>query len=539
MSGFTEALQAAQSDGEALGAIAAALADGGEVEAPAPEALAGWWPAIPGEARADATKRQRQLARHLDPGAADRARFEVLDGRLLAWLPAGPPVDRLTATLDGPGIALESGEGLAMTDAALMVARRPLGLSRAWLQARADGFTGPHPLAPVVKAWRDRPRDPSRRHLIVTRERRPPKGREPLHLARAPGLLHLASLAAVEVDGEPFATVQPDGTEVRMKRYRPRPEPVPDLFGEVIHPHPRTLAGAATAGALVEAVADLALDGDERSPIRADILKLGTMAYALTGAARLTDAEGAVLVGGRDSPANRKRFNRALWGLRWLGIEAKPGIRWALADAEPGDVNRIGPPGWWLNYWRLHDRMAADGLKPRQRRAALEKAGFDGRPLAYRLTGGLFRLATKWGALERTIGGLEGALLWGSSPGRGKRGRIPDNLRPVRPGGPGPELFIPAWQLLRLAGEHVGPDNWTRIAQNRFNARCADLERSGYFTGRDGTATAGDTVEVVERQRPGPGRPAGLVIRASARWCAAYATGERVRLPASRLLGGL
>ena len=60
--------------------------------------------------------------------------------------------------------------------------------------------------------------------------------------------------------------------------------------------------------------------------------------------------------------------------------------------------------------------------------------------------------------MERTIGGIEGVLLWGASAGGGKRGRIPDNLRPMRKGGPGPEVFVPWWQVLRLSGENVGPD---------------------------------------------------------------------------------
>ena len=62
------------------------------------------------------------------------------------------------------------------------------------------------------------------------------------------------------------------------------------------------------------------------------------------------------------------RFNRALWGTREMRFEAKPGIYWPLLDAEPGKVNRIGPPSWWLDP------------KSRYR--------------AFRLSGGLFRPAT-------------------------------------------------------------------------------------------------------------------------------------------------
>lgn len=166
-----------------------------------------------------------------------------------------------------------------------------------------------------------------------------------------------------------------------------------------------------------EAPAAVELERDERSPLRGDLIRAGGFAFALTGTARLTDAEGAVLIGGQDTPANRRRFNRALWALRWAGIEVKPGIRWALADAEPGDVNRIGPPRWWLDEMRRRDRLP----KGKRRRSR--------KPLAWRYTGGLFRPATKWGAVERTAAGLEGALAWGSSAGGGRKGRIPDNLR--------------------------------------------------------------------------------------------------------------
>ena len=48
-------------------------------------------------------------------------------------------------------------------------------------------------------------------------------------------------------------------------------------------------------------------------------------------------------------------------------MEVRPGIRWNLADAEAGDVSRIGPARWMLD--RLEGRA----------------------PVAWRLTGSLFR----------------------------------------------------------------------------------------------------------------------------------------------------
>ena len=230
--------------------------------------------------------------------------------------------------------------------------------------------------------------------------------------------------------------------------------------------------------------------------------------------------------------------------MRGLAYEVAPGQWWALADSEPGPLSRIGPVRWWLDYWRI-----VEGLKGNARRKALENAGFGGAPIGYRLSGGLFRpaligaKATRgtssgyWGALQRTLAGIEGALSWGTSAGKGKRGRLPDNLRPVRKGGPGPEVFIPWWQVLRMAGENVGPDTPSRGAPGqRYRDRVAAIVKAGYMTRRNATATAGDTLEVVEVRKGGRHHPAGIVVRASARYCAAYAMSDRTRIPASRLI---
>ena len=234
------------------------------------------------------------------------------------------------------------------------------------------------------------------------------------------------------------------------------------------------------------------------------------------GPIRLTEAEGALFVAGSDTQPNRNRFNNAVWALRGLGVQVRPGIWWRMATADPDRGNVIGPADWWR-----------DAMTGRLKDA----------PAAWRLTGCLFVPASKWGAVERTISGLESALSWGSSAGRGKRGRIPDNLRPVRKGGPGPEVFVRWWLLLRLAGENVGRDTpYQGAAGVRYGRRCSDLEGAGYFTARDETAQAGGTVEVVERVRGAKSRRAGLWIRASARFCAAYGINERVSVPASQLL---
>ena len=48
-------------------------------------------------------------------------------------------------------------------------------------------------------------------------------------------------------------------------------------------PAPGNLAGEATGGAVLEAVAQLWMTGDERNPLRGDVLRLGTWPQALPG----------------------------------------------------------------------------------------------------------------------------------------------------------------------------------------------------------------------------------------------------------------
>ena len=378
-------------------------------------------------------------------------------------------------------------------------------LAHLWVDVHKLPSCPKFPLAPLVSAWRERPRHPSRVHVVLMREREPPEGREPIEATRLPAALSIATLAVVEVEGTPFATGQPGIATQSYKISAP-------LQGDLFRSYPRTLAGHATGGALVWSVADLALGGDERRPLRADLLRLGTFAFALTHAIRLTESQGAVLIGNRDTQANRRRFNRAMGALRCLAIEVKPGTWWDLADAERGPVNRIGPARWWLDE-------TSDG------------------PRAWRLSGTLLVPASLPNHLIQTVAGLEGALLWGPNPGKGRHGRIPSSVQASRKGGHGPSLFIPWWQVLRLAGDHVGPDGG-KTAQRRYARRCDDLMEAGYVLKKPSSREAerGGTIEVVERWRGGRGRTAGLIVRASARWCEAYANPKRGSLPAAQLL---
>ena len=223
----------------------------------------------------------------------------------------------------------------------------PLVITRPFLSAWKRDSTLKHPWAILVKSWQAHC-PPARANLIVTKERKPPPDRRALDLNRAAAVLHLTSLAVVEVDGEPFVSDAPlrPGT---VQRYRVMPTIDQPNLGPVLKPYPETIQGQATAGVVVEALAHLDLTGDERSPLRADMLRLGEIAFALTRTIHVSEAEGAVLLGGKNTPALRRRLNRALWGLRSLRVQVRDGVFYALADAEPGPVNALGraPGGGW------------------------------------------------------------------------------------------------------------------------------------------------------------------------------------------------
>ena len=146
-----------------------------------------------------------------------------------------------------------------------------------------------------------------------------------------------------------------------------------------------------------------------------------------------------------------------------------------------------------------------------------------------------------WGGLHRTLAGLEAALSYGPTGGRGPGARIPSFLQPERRGGPGPAVFVPWDKLLALAGEcvpHGGEGRKT--AGRRYRRRVEALVDLGYLT-ENGEASAADTVEIVER-KPGRrhGTEAGVVVRATARFVEAHRRAQNPRnwslLPASTLL---
>ena len=187
-----------------------------------------------------------------------------------------------------------------------------------------------------------------------------------------------------------------------------------------------------------------------------------------------------------------------------------------------GRVVSLGAPFWWRgkgegHRWSLTGRL----LGPR----------FDN----HRGSGGAAGFQS---GLNRTLAGVESALAYSRSAGKGKHGQIPDLLRPVRKGGPGPDTFIPWRALLSLAGEPVPADAEPKsVWGRRYRRRVEALTEAGYrVPARGGVAPAGDTVEIVRVvDGQGHGKVAGVWIRASDRFCAAYQDQVKTRLPAARL----
>lgn len=352
------------------------------------------------------------------------------------------------------------------------------------------------------------------RHVVTVTDRS-----ERIRTVRQPAVVSLALLPpfeAIAVDGEPMASTIVGGA-VAKRRYRRRADVLPFPGG------PLRLGDVPVEDAVVEAVASLALTGDERSPLRGDTLRMAAFGYAASGPLKMDYADAARLYGA-DTPANRIRVRNAAAVFDSLSITLDNGgwINLGIAKSD-GDRLYLARPPWWtgkggIAAWRLTGELFRTG---RGRRGAGGAEVMDA-------------------ALWRTLSGLESFLGWTPPAGRGRHGRLPDAVRPLRPGGPGPLRFVPWRGVLALAGEPVPPNTgsgskWGRTYRRRVEA----LVKWGYqVPPRGGAAPTGDTVEIVEiltgRGRSGV---AGLRVRATARLCAAYADQVYTRLPAARVLG--
>ena len=408
--------------------------------------------------------------------------------------------------------------------------------------AKPDEGIG-HPLVPLVRAWQGRARDVEARDVTTLEV----QGRaRPLRLVRAPAYLDLslagpleaASIDSIEVDGEPFATPQV-GAMTAYRRARRARALAPRQLALDGLPGPGKFDGEEVKDVVLATLAEHPLTGDERNPLRGDVVRVAKLAPALSGPTVLTAADGVWFLTRQRTvtEAALKRWNNAMLATSGVRVIVNPRTgQWrSLANVTERGTDgeyAMAPPAWWLEQ------------------------GGKGPEARWRLTGGLWRepLADDgarglgrqyWGALERTIDGFEAALCWSRAPMKGKGGRIAEYLRPERRGGPGPAVFVPWRLVLRYSGEYV-PDDADAMSTHgrRYRRRVQALEAAGYMSQGGKPAPAGDTVEVVNAQAGTRVHDAGLYVRATARFCEAVASSRRTagkgtawtRIPAVRLL---
>ena len=495
--------------------------------------LAEWLGAAPAEARAEAG---RILAETL---AGDLADWEDTAERLrpmYRYQPGDPVVDPLfnpNRAVSPPGVhwiaVTPAAKDARELRAALIVSggfQRVLALSyviAVWRAMQAAGET-PDPLGPLVAAWQARARTDGARRVDYV------EGMGGLRMSKIPALSQVTAapleiagdVFTVESEGEPFLSPGP----VQVRHYRPL-----RTQGQ-INAFPVTIDGRATGGAIVEALAEARLTGDERTTLRSDLRFLAEGAFALTGPIQMTAHELIALYAWPGVPADHvDRLSTILKFARHLNVDLGDRLPHWLFDVRDlrgagrglDTVYHIGPGGWWqggsafgdVNAWRL-----SGGLW--RRPAIIEHKGPGGTmPLGF------------WGLPDRIIAGIEAALQWGPSPGKGRRGRIPEALRPIRKGGPGPERFIPNWHVLRLAGEAVTQEDYRTDSapRRRYMRAVKALVALGYVCGGSGRpAGAGQTIEITRIiSGRGRGRQGGLMVRATARFCDAYEKGQRGR----------
>ena len=369
----------------------------------------------------------------MDPIRPEERDTKIVDGKLVVWLPMALSTSRkikhllwVAALPDG-----QRPDGHQFKPVQPYIAISSHEIQQVWR------FVShlPHPLAPVVTALQKMP-EPAKplRDLHVEVSGRSEEVL--LNLVTAPTALMTGPLEviAIAIDGEPIASMLPinysDKKILQLPKYSDQMR---------LWPGPQTIDERATTDAIITALADMPLYGDERNPARADMYLVAMLAYALTGHAIIDERDGARFLAGSDSDAAIRRFYNAIAWTDAIRLIAslKTGRWYKLVEASGHPQKHfayLSAPWWW------------------------RESGGTGNG-GYRLVGGLWRnrLLTAgkqnkknrgtdkgyWRVLQRTLSGLEALLTWGPSAGKGRDGRLPSYLKPDKPGGPGPEVFIP------------------------------------------------------------------------------------------------
>ncbi len=359
-----------------------------------------------------------------------------------------------------------------------------------------------HPLAPLVREWLAKSGNTiSRTKVTVTARggmvRRPKRFSKLLH---APW--EQASVDAARVDGEPIATPVPDVPIPNRKtrlHYR---------IGEQLEfPGVQGPPPLAPEWRLVT-VGGLGRDG--KSALPSDMLTLTAIAQALTGQMELADVDGAALLAltkdgefRRPRKSDIRRWNEATLALRGTVFMDPDTHKWLpLAEVTALSQSTVIAPPEWMRGKRLLESggwtLTADGGKAsKARRIASADASIAGRLV----TAMEYWLAAHWD---------------------GRKG-IAASLRPaIGKSGPGPVMDLPWRELLRLSGFTWDPADPVadKAMQVRYRRAVERMRKAGYIVsaGPLAEAQAGDSVEIIGIQRATRARPAGLRIRASARF---------------------
>ena len=272
------------------------------------------------------------------------------------------------------------------------------------------------------------------------------------------------------------------------------------------------------------ALQDISADPDSSPVLPNDVLVLLNLAHAADRPFVLTEHEGAALLVRHNDGTHRpvqpqydyKRFWNASYALRTLVVFDPAGSgRWIdmaiveIRDVHPVDRVVIGPPQWArpisdISKWTL----TAEGSAAAVKRVSAGKTGLAGRIV----TGVEYFLAA----------GYDGSKLDRRAPA----------LRPAharRKGGPGVIMAIGWRNALRHAGDWWDETDSAadKAALRRFDRSIEILKKRGYFVPDvRAEAAAGDSVEIVNRMRGAPNRPAQLLVRASSRFVEAATLGS-------------
>ena len=369
------------------------------------------------------------------------------------------------------------------------------------LDAKANNGEEPaeHPFAPIARAYVNRPRKATERKVdhVTSKTVKASKlpAIPPLSLAPTRSVMTILS------EGEPLASPTPQTYE--KVRWTPHTD---DLFD----PFPRTLGETATGDIALEAMARWHVEG--RKTLKADVTAISLLIFALTHPIEISTRELLRLFGWRPSDKNYERLDLAMDAARSLAVYlGRRRRRWLFdiqLDMGKGleAVCHLAAGFWWQN------------------------GAQDGDANAWRMSGMLFQSATAktkglsrgyWGTARRFLVGVEAALQNGPTSGKGRDGRTSEWVKSERPGDPGPEVFIPAWKVLSLAGEYCNAEIYRTDSapRKRYGRLLNTLKQLDYDCHTpSATAKAGSTVEVV-KIHGGRGRgEGGLTVRATARF---------------------